>query len=83
MASRSRKLAVCMPAYNAAHSIDRSIQSILGQTYEDFAFIITDNCSTDDTFAIINSYTDPRIIPRQNDSNLGPAGNRSGSPGRG
>jgi glycosyltransferase involved in cell wall biosynthesis len=78
MASRSRKLAVCMPAYNAAHGIDKSIQSILRQTYEDFDFIITDNCSTDDTFAIINSYTDPRIIPRQNDSNLGPAGNRSG-----
>jgi glycosyltransferase involved in cell wall biosynthesis len=78
MASRSRKLAVCMPAYNAAHAIDKSIQSILDQTYEDFDFIITDNCSTDDTFAIINSYTDPRIIPRQNDSNLGVAGNRSG-----
>ena len=77
MASVNRKLAVCMPAYNAAHTIRKSIQCILEQTYEDFSFVITDDCSTDDTLEIVHSIHDPRIVTLRNESNLGPAGARN------
>jgi glycosyltransferase involved in cell wall biosynthesis len=67
------KLAVCMPAYNAAETIRASIDSILSQTYRDFKFVITDDCSSDDTVSIVQDYDDDRIVLLQNRSNMGPA----------
>jgi glycosyltransferase involved in cell wall biosynthesis len=64
-------LAVCMPAYNAEKNIASSIDSILSQSYKNFKFIITDDCSTDGTVQIIKSYNDPSIIFMQNSNNLG------------
>ncbi len=71
------KLAVCMPAFNAADVIERSINSILSQTYSDFKFIITDDDSTDETAAIISSIKDPRISLFQNLKNIGGAATRN------
>ena len=71
------KLAVCMPAYNARHIIKRSIESILKQTYDNFTFIITDDCSTDDTLRAIKSFKDSRILLIKNDTNWGPAETRN------
>ncbi len=65
------KLAVCMPAYNAAKMIAAAMDSILSQSYSDFIYIITDDCSSDDTAAIIKTYTDKRILFRQNAQNQG------------
>ena len=67
------KLAVCMPAYNAEQTIRASIDSILSQTYPDFTFVITDDCSTDNTASIVNEYDDDRIVLLRNRTNLGPA----------
>jgi len=51
-----------MPVYNASRYVAEAIESILNQTLSDFEFIIIDDCSTDDTCDIINTYTDRRII---------------------
>lgn len=56
------RISVVMPAFNAAAYIDDAIQSILAQTYHDFEFIIIDDGSTDATRAIINTYTDARLL---------------------
>ncbi len=53
--------AVLLCAYNGESFIAEAIESILNQTYKDFEFIIVENCSTDNTWQIIKSYTDPRI----------------------
>lgn len=52
-------------AYNAEKTIDRTIESILKQTYRDFTYYILDNGSTDRTGEIIRSYAekDSRIVP--------------------
>lgn len=42
-------VSVLMPAYNAEKYIELAIESILNQTYENFEFIIVDDCSTDST----------------------------------
>jgi glycosyltransferase involved in cell wall biosynthesis len=55
------KVSVLMPVYNGELYIRQAIDSILNQTFSDFEFIIIDDCSTDSSVAIINSYTDPRI----------------------
>jgi len=57
----SSTVAVLMCAYNSESFIREAIESILGQTYRDFEFIIIENGSTDSTWDIIQSYADPRI----------------------
>ena len=63
---------VLMPAYNAARFLDESIPSILNQTFDNFEFIIIDDCSTDDTPDIIKKYAekDPRIVYVRNPINI-------------
>lgn len=60
-----------MPVFNGALYLKACIDSVLNQTYSDFELIIVDNQSTDDTVAIIKSYSDSRIKFFQNDSNIG------------
>lgn len=67
------KISVIMPAYNAEKYIAEAIDSILGQTFGDFEFIILNDCSTDRTEEIILSYDDPRIVYLKNEQNMGVA----------
>ena len=73
------RVSVLMTAYNRAPYIGASIESVLAQTFGDFELLITDNCSTDDTFDIAKRYEtlDPRIRVVQNERNLGQFGNRN------
>lgn len=56
-------VSVIMPAYNAASTLEESIDSVLAQTYLNWELIIADDCSTDQTAAIAKRYADmdPRI----------------------
>lgn len=63
-----------MAVYNGEKYLEKSIESILKQTFSDFEFIIIDDCSTDRSAEIIKSYLDPRIVYQRNDANLGLAG---------
>jgi glycosyltransferase involved in cell wall biosynthesis len=47
-----------MPAYNAAATIARSIESVLAQTLASFELLVIDDCSSDDTPAIARRYAD-------------------------
>jgi glycosyltransferase involved in cell wall biosynthesis len=60
-----------MSVYNGERYIEEAIDSILNQTFEDFDFIIIDDCSTDRTVEIIQSYRDSRIRLIQNRENIG------------
>jgi len=68
-----------MPAFNAGKYIKEAIQSILGQSYQNFELIVIDDCSNDDTAKIIFDLAalDARIRPYRNKQNLGIAGNRN------
>ena len=63
-------ISVLMPAYNAASYIRPAIDSILSQDYRNFELLIADDCSTDNTRAIIDSYSDDRIKTYHNAENL-------------
>lgn len=65
------RIGVLMPVYNVAPFIKKSIQSILDQSFSDFELLIIDDCSTDETFNIIQSFQDDRIKLIRNDVNKG------------
>ncbi|OZT11323.1 hypothetical protein CHN50_17285 [Priestia aryabhattai] len=49
------KVSVIIPAYNAAETIERCIQSLLKQSYKSIEIIVVDDGSTDSTGSIITS----------------------------
>ncbi|MFO7906471.1 MAG: glycosyltransferase family A protein [Pirellulaceae bacterium] len=56
-------VSVIVPAHNDEPYIGQCIESILGQTFEDFELIVVNDGSTDNTPSIIEEYAakDPRV----------------------
>jgi len=56
-------VSVITPVYNGAAYLQECIESVLAQTYENFEYLIVDNCSTDESFKIAKkaAATDRRI----------------------
>jgi glycosyltransferase involved in cell wall biosynthesis len=67
------RLSVGLPVYNGEKYLDQSIESLLGQNYEDFELIISDNASTDGTAGICRRYArqDSRIRYVRQPRNIG------------
>lgn len=68
-------VSICIPAYNNAGYIKKTITSILNQTYRNIELIVVDDKSTDDTVAVLESIEDTRLRIYKNEENLGMAGN--------
>lgn len=49
-------ISVIIPTYNRAKLLERSIGSVLKQTFHDFELIIVDDASTDETEAVVSKY---------------------------
>ena len=58
------KFTIITVCYNAQTDISKTIQSVLGQTYADFQYIIKDGQSTDDTLQIVQALAgrDERVV---------------------
>lgn len=56
-------VSVIIPCYNARNTIADTINSVLCQTYKNIEVLIIDDCSTDNSYEIINNYAacDTRI----------------------
>ncbi|MDR2802971.1 MAG: glycosyltransferase [Treponema sp.] len=64
-------ISIIMSVRNGADTIKQTIESVLSQTYRNWTLSIRDNCSTDGTVEIINSFGDPRINLIVNESDKG------------
>jgi glycosyltransferase involved in cell wall biosynthesis len=64
---------VGMPVYNGDNYLAETLDSILGQTYQNFEVVISDNGSTDGTESICRDYStkDARVKYSRSDVNLG------------
>ena len=68
---KNPKVNVLMSVYNGEKYLREAIDSILGQTFKDFEFLIINDGSTDKTGEILKSYNDPRIKIINNEKNIG------------
>lgn len=68
-------VSVIVPNYNHAPFLKQRIESILNQTFQDFELILLDDCSTDGSWEILESYRDNPHLTHiiQHDSNSGSA----------
>jgi glycosyltransferase involved in cell wall biosynthesis len=66
-------VSIGLPVYNGEETIERAINSLLGQSYQNLEIVISDNGSTDGTSAILERYRekDPRIRIFKNNVNRG------------
>ena len=69
--SKHSVISVVMSVHNGERFLREAVASILNQTYTDFEFIIFDDCSSDGSAAILQSFADPRIRIYTNEKNIG------------
>ena len=70
-------VSIITPSYNTARFIEETINSVLAQTYTNWEMIIVDDCSKDDTDAVVGRFSDPRIRYLKNEKNSGAAVSRN------
>lgn len=56
--SSMKKISIITVVYNAVNTIERTIQSVLSQSYKNIEYIIIDGGSTDGTLEVIAQYID-------------------------
>jgi glycosyltransferase involved in cell wall biosynthesis len=70
-------VSIIMTVYNGQRFLREAVESCLTQTYSNIELIIIDDGSTDNSFAIINSFKDHRIVLLLNESNKGQSYSRN------
>jgi glycosyltransferase involved in cell wall biosynthesis len=64
-------VSVCISAYNVEPFLADALRSVLAQTYRELEIIVIDNGSVDGTFAVAQSFTDPRLRCMRVEQNMG------------
>ena len=64
-------ISVIMPVFNVERYIREAVDSVVSQTYENWELLIIEDCSSDSTAEIINTFSDLRIRILQNERNRG------------
>ncbi len=55
-------VSIIIPSFNREKTIGDTIESLINQTYSNIEIIIVDDCSTDNTAAVVKKYNDSRIV---------------------
>ena len=67
------RVSVCIRAWNRPEGLAATIASVLGQTYEDFEVVVSDDSGGLD--AVTDRFDDPRVRYHRNPAPAGPAAN--------
>jgi glycosyltransferase involved in cell wall biosynthesis len=68
---------VVVPTYNRFLRLQRALKSIAAQTMQDYEIIVVDDCSTDQTPALLDTLQSEQIRTLRNDPNRGVSGSRN------
>jgi len=71
------RFSIIIPNYNNGEWIDKTIESVLNQTYTNWEMYIIDDMSTDNSIEVIKQYKDKRIKLIQNEIKLYNGGSRN------
>lgn len=71
MTEHMPKVSILLTSFNHEKYICEAIDSVLNQTFTDFELIILDDGSSDNSWALINQYSDSRIKASHNEENKG------------
>ena len=75
------RVSVVVPSYNNASFIEETMDSILGQTFEDFELVVADHSSSDGTWERLQRYgADPRVRLIRTEPGVGAPRRRAGGP---
>lgn len=58
------KIGIIIPNYNYEHTIEKCLESILNQTYQNYEIIFVDDCSTDNSVEIVRQLRDKYMDKR-------------------
>ena len=72
---KSPLVTIAIPTYNGAPFIEKTVESVLAQTYENIEILVVDDCSKDDTVQLVRQFDDQRIRLIPNEVGLGAEGN--------
>lgn len=64
-------ISIICRCFNVNKYINKCIQSILDQSYQNFEIVCVNDCSTDNTLDILQKYKDDRIKIISHNKNLG------------
>ena len=64
-------VSVVIPTYNRQAYLKEAIFSVIQQTYKNIEIIVSDDFSSENPQALIDSFNDPRLQLRRNETNLG------------
>lgn len=66
------KVTIMIPTYNQATYLRHAIEGALAQDYPNLEVVVADDCSSDDTRAVVEEYmTDQRLKYFRNEANIG------------
>ena len=57
------KVSIIMPVYNAASTLHETLESINSQTFRDFELVCVNDCSKDESEALLNEYAEAVDFP--------------------
>ncbi len=70
------RVCIMIPTYNQANFIGKAVESALAQDYPNIEIVIADDCSTDNTAAILQSFlNDSKVKYKRNSTNIGRVAN--------
>lgn len=70
-------ITVVIPLYNKANFIENTLQSVFNQSFQDFEIVIVEDCSTDNSLAVVSKIKSNKIRLIKHEKNKGLSASRN------